>query len=79
MGIGKVEVREMSKDIQELLDLLGKTVYRLSPFNHVIQEWEITSITFAKYEYFGFEISRHGVSVRKNLNDIGDNVFFNKR
>lgn len=68
----------MSKDIQDKLDMLGKTVYRFSPFKNRIDEWVITSISFGIDGYFGFEISRHGASVRKNLNDIGDNVFLTR-
>ncbi len=57
---------------------VGDIVYKFNPLRTRIDEWVVDYVTFGRNEYFGFGIARNGTTVKKDLCDIGDNVFLTK-
>ncbi len=56
----------------------GNIVYKFNPLRTRINEWIVDYVTFGRNDYFSFGLFRNGTVVKKNMSDIGDNVFFTR-
>ncbi len=63
------------KKVFELPLAPGDKVYKLNPFKTKVIEWNVETVMIYANNRIGFEISYKGSHTKKNMDDVGDNVF----